>query len=181
MICRKSRIAAPDGLVTTPIRRGSTGIGAFAPGIEQPFGGQFILNRFKPQLKVADSGEPELTGAELVFAAHLVDGQVAECLDQRAVGDAELGAGCGSAEKDAAHLASGILDGEIDMARAVNHKGTDFAAKPEGQQTAFDDFADGAVDVGDAPDLFRIFHKNQINNHVKAATVPPERGNRFQL
>lgn len=157
MICRKSRIAAPDGLVTTPIRPGQLRNRPLALLVEQPFGGQSALQFLKTHPKVPDAGQPQLPDAELVLAAHFVDREVAERFDHRAVRNAEPRAGRGAAEIDGPDLRLRVLHRKVGVPGTVQRQRTDFTGHPERQQRALDDLANRMIYVRHTPDL-RIFH-----------------------
>ena len=82
---RKSRMAAPLGLVTTPMRRGRYGMGRFRALGEEALGGETALQLLEGQRERADPRGLEGVADQLVLAARLEDVEVAASDDLLAV------------------------------------------------------------------------------------------------
>ena len=78
-------MAAPRGEVTTPIRRGSAGIGFLRLGSNKPFGGQLGLQLLEGNLQRARALGLQVLGLKLQVAALVVNRDAAARDDLQAV------------------------------------------------------------------------------------------------
>ena len=85
-----SRSAAPSIEVTMPMRRGSAGSGRLRAVIEQPFGGQLLLQLLERLLQGAEAFRLHVLADDLVLALRIVDADLAARDDVQAVFRLEL-------------------------------------------------------------------------------------------
>ena len=117
MTCSTSRMAAPVGEVTRPMRCGKRGSGPFSFRGKKPFRAELFLEFFKGGLERADALQFHRQHLQLILAARLIDGDVALENHLPPVGQrAAIGHGV-AAKKNAAQLRAGVLEGEINVAR----------------------------------------------------------------
>ena len=177
----RSREAPVDDLQKIPDRRpGGAGDHAddprqfrdrpFAFRGEEPLRLQFFLQFLEAPEEVALTGDPQRPDGELVLTLRRIDRQFAVCFDPGAVGDVQRAALVGGAEPAGAQLALRILERQIYVPGAVDQQRADFAGHPERHQRTFDEFADGGVDLGHAPDRFFPL---AVSVHFTASTKTP--------
>ena len=114
---RKSRTAAPVGLVTNASRRGNAGSLRFARRIEQPFGRQLLAQLPQRQLQRADALRLQLVDDQLIAAARRVHIEMAVADDVEPVGQIELQLRRRAAPHHGANLGLVVLEREIRVAR----------------------------------------------------------------
>ena len=126
---------------------------ALALRIEQPFGGELGLELLELFLEIALAAKPELGDAHLVRTARFIDGQAPMHLDLHPFTQLHLAGQRRAAEKDRRQLTLPVLEGEIDMAAAVDGQVRNLAAQPEWQHRLLQQVLDESVDLGYRPDV----------------------------
>ena len=133
--CRKSRIAAPVGLVTTAIRRTNGGSGRLRAGSNSP-----SLASFSRSCRRASSSAPMPRGSivlddQLIAAARGVDVEVPAADHLQAVVQVEPHARGGAPPHRRAELGAVVFEREIAVARLRPGEVRDLARHPDRRET----------------------------------------------
>ena len=126
-----SRITAPVGEVTIPIRRGSRGIARLRAGFKQALRRQFLLELLERELQRAVALRLQRFHQKLVFAARFVNVDAAARQHRHAVLRLELQIAQRGPEAHAAHLRLLVLQREITVAARRHLRARDLARHPD--------------------------------------------------
>ena len=132
---RKSRIAAPVGLVTKAIRRGNRGSGRLRAGVEQSLGRQPLAQLAQRQLERAQALGLDLVDDELIAAARGVDVEIALADHFQAVVQVESHPAGRRAPHHGANLRLIVLERQVAVARLRAREVRNLAADPHRRET----------------------------------------------
>ena len=145
--CSTSRIAAPVGDVTRPMRCGYFGSGRFRSGANKPFRRELLLEFLKRDLQRADALQFHRADDELVLPARLINRHVALQQNLLAVRQQFAMRNFLAAEQHAAQLRRRVLEREINVAGRLRAQVGDFAAHPDGADLFFQQRAGSAPSI----------------------------------
>ena len=114
-----------------PMRRGIARQRTLAPGLEEAFFGQLLLELFEGQLQRAVAQRLQHFDDELVFAARLEDVDAPARQHGQAILRLEFPIAVRGAEGHGAHLRLALLQGEVIVAAGGQLDAGDFARDPD--------------------------------------------------
>ena len=124
-----------------------TGDGAFASGVEQALGRQFLLELFKGELQRAMALRLDDFHQELILAAGFVDVDMAARQHRHAVLRLELQVTQRLPEADASKLRFLVLEREVAMAAGGGFGARDFARHPDVVKFVAEQAANASVEL----------------------------------
>ncbi len=147
-----SRMTAPEGDVTIPIRLGSLGSARFAR-IEQPLARQSFLQVFEGELQRSQALRLEGLDDELIFAADFVGREIAARDDGEPVARLKPAKSRHPFIEHALELAPLVLQAKVVMAAGRKVTARDFASHPDGAEIGVKQALQGGVQLAHAIDL----------------------------
>ena len=144
---RKSRMAAPLGLVTNAIRRGKRGSGLFRRASNKPSAASLAWQLPKGQLQGPQSLRLQLTNDELIAAARRIDVQLAPADHLLAVFEVESQEAGRGLPDYGSNLGCLILEREIRMAGTGGAEIRDFPRYPHRGKRLFERISNAAGEL----------------------------------
>ena len=155
-----SRIAAPLGEVTMPMRFGNFGSARLRAESNSPSASSLRFSASNFAWSKPGAARLQDLDAELVLAARFEDGNVAVNLDLRAIGKRRVARRQRVAKDHAGDRGPLIFQGEILMAGRMQFVVRDFSLHPDRAEFCFERSANLPRQFGDGEDLRRVWKKS---------------------